>query len=146
MKSCVGQHDELIMYHLPQCMLSDFEVDTNTWGGCLPLTFLPWVASFWFSQNSKCQYLCELHSYHQLSKDLFTSSLLLSLSWDRVSLCNCPGCPGTSFVAQADPKLRDLPASASWVLGLKVCMSHCTALTTNFTTYFLNSLLNHQVK
>jgi hypothetical protein len=37
---------------------------------------------------------------------------------DRVSLCS-PGCPGTHFVDQADLELRNLPASASPVLGLK---------------------------
>jgi hypothetical protein len=39
---------------------------------------------------------------------------------DRVSLCS-PGCPGTHFVDQADLELRNSPASASRVLGLKVC-------------------------
>jgi hypothetical protein len=37
-----------------------------------------------------------------------------------VSLCS-PGCPGTHSVDQAGLKLRNLPASASQVLGLKVC-------------------------
>jgi hypothetical protein len=37
---------------------------------------------------------------------------------DRVSLCS-PGCPGTHFVDQAGLELRNLPASASRVLGLK---------------------------
>jgi hypothetical protein len=32
-----------------------------------------------------------------------------------------PGCPGTHFVDQAGLELRNPPASASWVLGLKVC-------------------------
>jgi hypothetical protein len=45
--------------------------------------------------------------------------------WDRVSLCS-PGCPGTHSVDQAGLKLRNLPASASQVLGLKVC-HHCPA-------------------
>jgi hypothetical protein len=40
--------------------------------------------------------------------------------WDRVSLCS-PGCPGTHFVDQAGLKLRNPPASASQVLGLKAC-------------------------
>jgi hypothetical protein len=31
------------------------------------------------------------------------------------------GCPGTHFVDQAGLELRNLPASASQVLGLKVC-------------------------
>jgi hypothetical protein len=39
---------------------------------------------------------------------------------DRVSLCSL-GCPGTHSVDQADLELRNLPASASQVLGLKVC-------------------------
>jgi hypothetical protein len=39
---------------------------------------------------------------------------------DRVSLCS-PGCPGTHIVDQAGLKLRNLPASVSQVLGLKVC-------------------------
>jgi hypothetical protein len=32
-----------------------------------------------------------------------------------------PGCPGTHFVDQTDLELRNLPASASQVLGLKEC-------------------------
>jgi hypothetical protein len=39
---------------------------------------------------------------------------------DRVSLYS-PGCPGTYFVDQAGLKLRNLPASASQVMGLKAC-------------------------
>jgi hypothetical protein len=39
---------------------------------------------------------------------------------DRVSLCS-PGCSGTHSVDKAGLKLRNLPASASQVLGLKVC-------------------------
>jgi hypothetical protein len=39
---------------------------------------------------------------------------------DRVSLCS-PGCSGTHSVDQAGLELRNLPASASQVLGLKVC-------------------------
>jgi hypothetical protein len=39
---------------------------------------------------------------------------------DRVSLCS-PGCPGTHFVDQAGLALRNSPASASQVLGLKAC-------------------------
>jgi hypothetical protein len=39
---------------------------------------------------------------------------------DRVSLCS-PGCPGAHSVDQADLELRNPPASASQVLGLKAC-------------------------
>jgi hypothetical protein len=39
---------------------------------------------------------------------------------DKVSLYS-PGCPGTHFVDQGGLELRNLPASVSWVLGLKAC-------------------------
>jgi hypothetical protein len=39
---------------------------------------------------------------------------------NRVSLYS-PGCPGTHFVDQAGLELRNPPASASQVLGLKAC-------------------------
>jgi hypothetical protein len=39
---------------------------------------------------------------------------------DRVSLCS-PGCPETHSVDQAGLELRNPPASASQVLGLKAC-------------------------
>jgi hypothetical protein len=39
---------------------------------------------------------------------------------DSVSLYS-PGCPGAHFVDQAGLKLRNPPASASQVLGLKAC-------------------------
>jgi hypothetical protein len=39
---------------------------------------------------------------------------------DRVSLCSS-GCPGTHSVDQSGLELRNLPASASQVLGLKAC-------------------------
>jgi hypothetical protein len=39
---------------------------------------------------------------------------------DMVSLCS-PGCPGTHFVDQAGLELRNPPASAARVLGLKAC-------------------------
>jgi hypothetical protein len=42
------------------------------------------------------------------------------VSRDRVSLYS-PDCPGTHFVDQAGLKLRNPPASASRVLGLKAC-------------------------
>ena len=38
----------------------------------------------------------------------------------RVSLCSL-GCPGTHSVDQAGLELRNAPASASQVLGLKAC-------------------------
>jgi hypothetical protein len=51
--------------------------------------------------------------------DIFFFFLFLVFR-DRVSLCS-PGCPGTHFVDQAGLELRNPPASASQVLGLKAC-------------------------
>jgi hypothetical protein len=50
---------------------------------------------------------------------------------NRVSLCS-PGCPETHFVDQAGLELRNPPASASRVLGLKAC-----AITGKFLTNVL---------
>jgi hypothetical protein len=63
---------------------------------------------------------------HTTSSDFspFSSSqfcfFLFSFFPDSVSLCS-PGCPGTHSVDQAGLKLRNLPASASGVLGVKAC-------------------------
>jgi hypothetical protein len=51
---------------------------------------------------------------------LFVFVLFCFCFQDRVSLCS-PGCPGTHSVDQAGLELRTLPASASRVLGLKLC-------------------------
>jgi hypothetical protein len=51
---------------------------------------------------------------------LFFGVLFCFVFQDRVSLYS-PSCPGAHFVDQAGLKLRNLPASASRVLGLKAC-------------------------
>jgi hypothetical protein len=51
---------------------------------------------------------------------LFYFILFYFIFWDRVSLCS-PGCPGPHSVDQAGFELRNLTASSSRVLGLKVC-------------------------
>jgi hypothetical protein len=56
---------------------------------------------------------------------------------DRVSLYS-PGCPGTYFVDQAVLELRNPPASASRVLGLKACTT-----TPSFTIFKLNFHKHH---
>ena len=48
----------------------------------------------------------------------FCFVLFCLVFWDTVSLYS-PGCPGTHFVDQAVLELRNPPASASQVLGLK---------------------------
>jgi hypothetical protein len=51
---------------------------------------------------------------------LFFGFFCLFVFQDRVSLCSS-GCSGTHSVDQAGLELRNPPASASRVLGLKVC-------------------------
>jgi hypothetical protein len=46
--------------------------------------------------------------------------LFFFFSQDTVFLCS-PGCPRIHSIDQAGLKLRDLPASASQVLGLNAC-------------------------
>jgi hypothetical protein len=58
---------------------------------------------------------------------------------DRVSLCS-PGCPGTHSVDQAGLKLRNPPASASQVLGLKACAT-TAQLSFKFLSYAVIYLL-----
>jgi hypothetical protein len=59
---------------------------------------------------------------------------------DRVFLYS-PGCSGTHFVDQASLELRNLPASASRVLRLKVC-----ATTPGRNTVFLKFSFNCKVR
>jgi hypothetical protein len=54
----------------------------------------------------------------QQQKDFF--GFVCLFFQDRVSLYS-PGCPGIHFVDQAGLELRNPPASASRVLGLKAC-------------------------
>jgi hypothetical protein len=78
--------------------------------------------SFWFL--SLCAYGCSLVFKLWLCLLLVTMALLFFWFFrDRVSLCS-PGYPGTHFVDvdQAGLELRNLPASTSQVLGLKVCV------------------------
>jgi hypothetical protein len=65
---------------------------------------------------------------------LFWFGLVLVFQ-DRVSLCS-PGCPGTHSVDQAGLKLRNPPASAPQVLGLKVCTT-IAQLKNGFLFFFL---------
>jgi hypothetical protein len=65
----------------------------------------------------------------------FLFSFFFFLLQDMVSLCS-PGSPGTHLVDQAGLELRNSPASASQVLGLKACAttSHGTSIFKGFTT------------
>jgi hypothetical protein len=58
----------------------------------------------------------------EMNKGPLQEQVLFCFFRDRVSLCS-PGCPGTHSVDQAGLKLRNPPASASQVLGLKACVT-----------------------
>jgi hypothetical protein len=72
--------------------------------------------SFWVWVTS----LTHFHSFTCKINDVLVRFLFVCLFVfrDRVSLYSS-GCPGTHFVDQAGFELRNLPASASQVLGLK---------------------------
>jgi hypothetical protein len=86
--------------------------------------------------------------FHYYYKQFLSFSLFLFfvfylfIFWrDRVSLYS-PGCPGTHFVDQAGLELRNPPASASQVLGLKACAT--TTRPNNFyNEEFCNFTHNH---
>jgi len=70
---------------------------------------------------SKCQFL-KIKKGLNMSRILKHSTILFYFwfFWDRVSLCSS-GCPRTHSVDQAGLELKNLPVSASRVLGLKAC-------------------------
>jgi hypothetical protein len=78
-----------------------------------------WVPCF---QNSEFKWpiLKQYIQKYSIFLRFFCFVLFFLFFRDRVSLCS-PGCPGTHSVDQAGLKLRNPPASASQVLGLKVC-------------------------
>jgi hypothetical protein len=57
---------------------------------------------------------------HFIHKYIYIYLFMLLFCFDRASLCS-PSCPETHFVDQAGLELRNPPASASQVLGLKAC-------------------------
>jgi hypothetical protein len=70
------------------------------------------VKIFYFSSSSFFIYFILFY--------LFIYLFIYFVFRDRVSLYS-PGCPGTHFVDQTGLELRNPPASASQVLGLKAC-------------------------
>jgi hypothetical protein len=65
-------------------------------------------------------------------------SIFLVFFQNRVSQCS-PGCPGTHSVDQAGLELRNLPASASQVLGLKESVT----LPNPITHFYLENLAKY---
>jgi hypothetical protein len=78
-------------------------------------------ASFKSSEAAKYQH----SSHHCFDLFLFVCFWLFVFGWlvgfSRQGFPCSPGCPGTHSVDQAGLKLRNPPASASRVLGLKAC-------------------------
>jgi hypothetical protein len=61
----------------------------------------------------------QLWASRRIFPNIFLLLVVVVIFQDRIS--PVPGCPGTHSVDQAGLELRNLPASASQVLGLKVC-------------------------
>jgi hypothetical protein len=73
--------------------------------------------------NMTCMYVFK--PVHLVLMNIFNLEnfiLFFCFFQDRDSLCS-PGCPGTHSVDQAGLELRNPPASASQVLGLKACVT-----------------------
>ena len=77
-------------------------------GVVLPGPYVRFIFNFLKSLPSIMFLLCSNSSKH--------SCTFFFAFGDRVALYS-PGCPGTHFVEQAELKLRNLPASATQVLG-----------------------------
>ena len=78
--------------------------------GYLPLGFL----------KEKKKLSCIFFFFFSSLSSFFVLCFLFFVFWDKVFLYS-PGCPGTHFVDRAGLELRNPPASAFWVLGLKAC-------------------------
>jgi hypothetical protein len=98
-------------------------------------TYVPWRESnylqrpMWVSATNTATEQSNRQNYylpHYCTPNIFLKSVCLfvcfSVFQNQDSLCST-GCPGTLSVDQAGFKPRDPPASASWVLELKVCTS-----------------------
>ena len=67
---------------------------------------------------------------------------LVAFFWDRVSLCNSPTCLGTNSCRQGWPRThRNLPASASLVLGLKAYTTTTQIIVLFLMDTFVNSCI-----
>ena len=85
---------------------------------------LTWTFVVWYVEDlgSMCFHLLITGMSSVLFQALGRTLFILFIYFgfrDRFSLCS-PGCPGTHSVDQVDLELRNLLASASRVLGLKM--------------------------
>jgi hypothetical protein len=81
--------------------------------------------------------------YWSLLRLLAKIKCIVVIVWDRVSLCS-PSCPGTHSVDKAGLELRDLTASASYVLELRACAT-TTSLITSFSIAITASLITRNL-
>jgi hypothetical protein len=104
----------------------------------LPYHFPPWMLLFqslshwliWLSWQHDFVFI-----FHTGPSPLASSFFFFLVFRDRVSLCG-PGCLGAHSVDQAGLKLRNPPASASQVLGLKACATTAQPSTSSWLTLF----------
>jgi hypothetical protein len=92
------------------------------------------------SPGLKLQSFCSMDYFREIKikislKEQSTLVLRITLPYHPPS----PGCPGTHSVDQAGLELRNPPASASWVLGLKACATTAPARIT-ILSVILNTL------
>jgi hypothetical protein len=85
--------------------------------------------------------LCTVLPIQRTCFDFFLFLFFFCFFQDRVSLYS-PGCPGIHFVDQAGLELRNPPASASRVLGLKACGTTPGSVLT-FESRMLTKSLNY---
>jgi hypothetical protein len=116
---CQRNFNDMVVPSLPNLhvnvycgTINSFQQDSTSRGFVAP--FWPWKVVHTHGMHTNMQ---AKHSYTKI-KSFFLFFFLVFR--DRVSLCS-PGCPGTHSVDQAGLELRNLPASASQVLGLKAC-------------------------
>ena len=99
----------LIFFQMAWILLADIDINRH---GILTIAYKYMMCHFWnlpfFSLTHFFRFVCSF------------CFVLFCFLWHGVSL-HSPGCPGTYFVDRSGLELRNPPASASHVLGLKVC-------------------------
>jgi hypothetical protein len=91
------------------------------------ITYFHFVTCLVSFQNFKYSYLCFIA--YCVSDKIFSFFFLFCFClFVCLFVCNrvflySPGCPGIHFVDQAGLELRNTPASASQMLGLKACVT-----------------------
>jgi hypothetical protein len=112
----------LWLTRIPLCTHINIDTHTQTQTQkiyiCLPHSLNPLINDR-ISLGNNVQY-AEVQNTKISVPSPFFPLFCRGLFWDRVSLCNTE-CPKTHVLDLAGLKFRNLPASASQVLGLKAC-------------------------